>query len=383
MDRPLPTLLSHVLVAFTIEFDNEAEHRMPHRTTDYGVTRHNSTADSLHTPWLVSMVMYTNCMRFVGADGVTVRELEEFARTKTNLNGMERWGYITVTPVPRDNRPRTPRSNWVIRATPAGQMAREIWQPLAGVIEERWQERFGKDEIEQLRESLSTVAGQIDVALPDCLPILGYGLFSRAPEFERDASKSKTQNEAKSSGRKRPPHARLPLTALLSRVLLAFAIDFETDFNVSLAICANVLRLAGEEAIRVRDIPRLAGVSKEAIAVALSFLEKRGYAAVEPESPGSRVKVLALTAKGHRARSTYQELLGSIEERWEKRFSKETILTLRRLLAQLAGESPAQRSSLFRGLEPYPDGWRASIPKPEILPHFPMVLHRGGFPDGS
>ncbi len=32
---------------------------------------------------------------------------------------------------------------------------------------------------------------------------------------------------------------------------------------------------------------------------------------------------------------------------------------------------------------PYPDGWRAKVPKPATLPHFPMVLHRGGFPDGS
>jgi hypothetical protein len=38
---------------------------------------------------------------------------------------------------------------------------------------------------------------------------------------------------------------------------------------------------------------------------------------------------------------------------------------------------------LFRGLGPYADGWRASVHKPDTLPHYPMVLHRGGFPDGS
>ena len=35
------------------------------------------------------------------------------------------------------------------------------------------------------------------------------------------------------------------------------------------------------------------------------------------------------------------------------------------------------------GLQPYPDGWRAKVRAPETLPHHPMVLHRGGFPDGS
>jgi hypothetical protein len=49
---PLATLLSQVPVAFTIEFDNEAERQMPHRTS-----RHGSTPGSLHAPWLVSLVM--------------------------------------------------------------------------------------------------------------------------------------------------------------------------------------------------------------------------------------------------------------------------------------------------------------------------------------
>jgi hypothetical protein len=80
-------LLSQVLVAFTIEFDNESEHQMPHRTTN-----HNSTAATLHAPWLMSLAMWENCMRFVGENGVTVRALQELAHTTTNLNGMERWG---------------------------------------------------------------------------------------------------------------------------------------------------------------------------------------------------------------------------------------------------------------------------------------------------
>jgi hypothetical protein len=41
--------------------------------------------------------------------------------------------------------------------------------------------------------------------------------------------------------------------------------------------------------------------------------------------------------------------------------------------------SPPRSRLLFRGLEPHPDGWRASVRKPNTLPHYPMVLHRGGF----
>ena len=93
-DLPLPALLAVPLVAFTIEFDNESEHRSPHRTT-WG-----PAAGSRRGPWLVSQPMWANFMQFVGADGVPLRELDDLARM-TNLAGLERWGYIAVQPDPR------------------------------------------------------------------------------------------------------------------------------------------------------------------------------------------------------------------------------------------------------------------------------------------
>ena len=38
---------------------------------------------------------------------------------------------------------------------------------------------------------------------------------------------------------------------------------------------------------------------------------------------------------------------------------------------------------LWKGAEPYPDGWRAAVRRPTTLPHYPVISHRGGFPDGS
>ena len=75
---PLPTLLSQIVVAFTIEFDNEAERQMVHWTTR-GLAKKSAAAQSRHGTWLVSLVMWSNCMRFVGKDGVRVGELEELA----------------------------------------------------------------------------------------------------------------------------------------------------------------------------------------------------------------------------------------------------------------------------------------------------------------
>jgi DNA-binding MarR family transcriptional regulator len=370
MDRrfPLPTLLSHTLVAFMIEFDNETEHRMQHRTTNHG-----STAGALSGPWLVSMVMWTNCLQFVEDGGVTVREIERLARTKTNWDGMRRWGYIRVAPDPNDSRPKPPRHEWIVRATPGGRTAREVGRQIFGEIEKRWQERFGKDEIAQLRKSLWEVARQFDVELPDCLPILGYGLFSRGPEDTERAPAGRTDDAGE----------RLPLPALLARVLLAFAIDFERESDISLAISANLLRVLDEKGARVRDLPRLTGVSKEGLSMAMGILRKKRLAVIEASEPGSKTKVARLTAQGREAQDAYRKLFAAIERRWQARFGEKAIGALRESLEHVAADPGAATSRLFRGIEPYPDGWRAAKPKPETLPHYPMVLHRGGFPDGS
>jgi hypothetical protein len=117
--------------------------------------------------------------------------------------------------------------------------------------------------------------------------------------------------------------------------------------------------------------------------MAVSYLEKRGYAAQAAESATSRAKVLVLSAKGRRAAEAYPEAVRNIEEQWRAKLGDELIGSLRGALETLAGEPGARQSRLMSGLQPYPDCWRAHLPAAETLPHFPMILHRGGFPDGS
>ena len=126
------------------------------------------------------------------------------------------------------------------------------------------------------------------------------------------------------------------MPALLSRVLLSFALECERESELSLAISANVLRV-------------------------------------------------------------YHQVLAAIEQRWHKRFTGRTISALRASLEVLVTAPDSERPPsfpgrppsfhglppIFAGLEPYPDNWRASVRPPGALPWYPMVLHRGGYPDGS
>lgn len=94
---PLSALLAEVLVAFTIEFDNEFEHRVPHRTTNHG-----STGDPASVPWLVSMTMWLQVMRFVPDEGIDAKTLYQLTGLSTKAFRMwitrlsKWWGYVIV-----------------------------------------------------------------------------------------------------------------------------------------------------------------------------------------------------------------------------------------------------------------------------------------------
>jgi DNA-binding MarR family transcriptional regulator len=356
---PLSALLSQVWVAFTIEFDNEFEHLVPHRTTNYG-----SVGAPQLVPWLVSMTMWLQFMRFVPDEGIDAKELCHLTElsTKTFRRWLIRmskwWNYVTV-------------SQRFVRPTPGGRKALEAWRPLNGVIEKRWQERFGKHRIDQLREVMHSLVQRFGVEYPDHLPILGYEFLSEVAvvrSLSANASRGISGNT---------------LPALLSQVLLAFATEFERESGLSLALSANLLRLAGDKGVRVRDLQRLSGVSKEAITMCLRRAEECGLGIVRGESYGSRIKSFVLTSKGENAQDTYHEQVRKIEKRWATDFGKDNVQKLRKALEQLVGKQASEVSPLFEGLKPYPEGWRASVAAPEHLPHYPMVLHRGGFPDGS
>jgi hypothetical protein len=339
----LPTALSQALIAFTIEFDNEFEHRIEHHSGNQGG----------RGVWLTSMAMWSNFMRLIPAGGVALRAVAANGQI-TNLSGLQRWGYISIGP-----------ADQMVRLKPGGRRAQEVWRPLTGEIEQRWRGRFGDAAINELCQALSRVA---DPGLPLFLPVLRYADGMRAGHV-RGVAGAVAED----------------LAALLSQALLSFTLEYEEESALSLAMNADVVRVLSADGVQVRDLPARSGVSKEAITAAVGFLQRHGYAVAGPD-PASHSKLVRLTERGLAAQVQHARLAKAVERRWRKRLGGDFDRLARALISG---------RQLALGLQPYPDGWRAArnpyrartqavLADPaSALPQYPMVLHRGGYPDGS
>ena len=171
------------------------------------------------------------------------------------------------------------------------------------------------------------------------------------------------------------PGSRLAISVSLSR---PDGDGARARFQVTVAALGEPARSTFEAG--QADLPVLTGTSKEAVRWALGVLIRAELAAEEPDPAASRGQVARLTPRGLDAQRVYHELAGVIERRWRERFRHGVTGALRACLEPLAAGNPPP---LLAGLQPYPDNWRASVRLPVTLPHFPMVLHRGGYPDGS
>ena len=119
--------------------------------------------------------------------------------------------------------------------------------------------------------------------------------------------------------------------------------------------------------------------------MALGILTKRDLVTAGTDPAGGRGKAARLTPRGQEAQWAYTAGIATVEQKSAERFGADAIARLRAALETAAPGDPGDpaASPLMQGLEPYPDNWRADIRPPRTLPHYPMVLHRGGFPDGS
>lgn len=369
---PLSTLLSQVLVANTIEFDDLAEQRLAHGTTVRGDAASNGRV------WFTSRVMWTDFVRHLDAHGRPIREVQQLAcldekTIKSRLHHLEWWSYVTFARDPNDRRARPRYLDQLVRLTPSGEQAAQQWAPIAAELDRRWDARFGRAKLGALTEALRGIVAAQAPGLPDSMPVVNYGNGMRAILTIPEEAPAQT------------PVVDLDLSGLLSRALLALTLAFEDGAGVSLTAAANVLRVIDDDGTPLKEMPLRAGVAKEGQAALINALKKTGHLSIGSD----KAKTLELTPKGRQARDDHPPRVAAIEEQWERAVGRPALVSLRTGLDHVL-----DHPKLAAGLTPHEGGWRldkrylahteAMLADPRGgLPHHPMVTHRGGFPDGA
>ena len=206
---PLQALLSHALIGFEQEYD--------------------SLAGDAATPHLG---IWANALRVIGDDGLDLRELGPRAilakrAVRVVVRDLEAQGWIGIEKV------ANVRGLRMLRLTAPGRHAREAGERLASAVERRWRGRYGAATIDGLRAALAAIADTIDVELPHYLTGYGPGdgAITGGPYLPEQAGPPRIP----ARGEEWPVVLRwskateLPLFALVSIVLAAFAIDYERE----------------------------------------------------------------------------------------------------------------------------------------------------------
>jgi len=350
---PLSALLSQALVAFTIELDNEFERRMPHQTASFGKRDGGG-------PWLGSWVLWANFLRFVDPGGTRVLEIARQPGVRREwFAGMNRWGYVIIGPDPADTRPDPPKRDWIVRPRLGAERARELWPALPGEIEGRWRERFGDGVVRELRRALAELADNAEAELPQYVPGYDYVGFLPDGTFAKPRSRRASASE-------------LDLPALLSQALMLYTRDYDRKGSTSLLLSANLVRALGTEPVRLRDLPGRTGIARVSVDNQIRLLGELELAVIEPDAEAGRGRVARLSDQGRRAQAAYGKRSTATEKTWRAH-------DVGRLRGALEALDPAP---LLAGTRAPSGGWRENTPL-ACLPHYPLVTHRGGYPDGS
>jgi DNA-binding MarR family transcriptional regulator len=313
-------------------------------------------------------------LQHVAPEGDRLEDLRPRARTnRLLLRGLHRWRYVTIQPAAGEPLRFPPRDDAIVGLTARAEQAGSIWSQLGPATENTWRERFGAGSVDRLVRALSALAARIPEEPPSYLPCVYPTQGGRAERPAADAPSHVV----------RPPRGE-GFAALLSAVLWSFTLDFESEARIGLPIGASTLRVLDRGGVRVRDLPELTGVSKEADAMCTGWLQGHGCVEAVRDPAASRGKMLRLTAKGERAQHKHGRVLAETESTWTESFGSDAVGDLRAALEPLVGDGLLSSSPLGAGVQPPPGTWRARARRPPVtLPHYPMVLHRGAFPDGS
>lgn len=278
---------------------------------------------------MASVPMWFGLLRVIPASG-EVRQRELPIRTRLSKRAVRqmagaatRSGWIEVT--------SGSGARAAFGLTASGQKMAAGWAEMTDGAESRWCERVGADP-QRIRAALAIVVGQLDLELPHYPISYGSADFSVTGGRSRPAHSGPPRLPA--HGQDWTPVLRgegdtvsmLPLTALLSQLLVAFMVDYAEAGGGALVVAEGLARGFGtKNAVPTEDVPSVLGVNGSG----RSGLERHGLVAVQSGPGDEPSRVAKLTPKGQRVRDRYTALVRTVESDWTERFGASAIAAVR------------------------------------------------------
>lgn len=233
------------------------------------------------------------------------------------LRDLERLGWLVVD--------KSGRGRSSLSLTAAGLRARESGAGLVGMAESGFATRFGADRTDELRSALVDLVDQLEIELPWYLT--GYGLADSSLTGGHHVPAQPGPPRIPAHGADWPvvlkdPNANVaeqPLSALLSKALAAFRIDYEwamRGHGTGLDFVANCLQYVDDAGVDLKTASALCGVTGNG----RSALERHLVVVAEPRRGRGLARNVYLTPKGKQARDSYAYLVAKVEREWEDRF---------------------------------------------------------------
>lgn len=97
----------------------------------------------------------------------------------------------------------------------------------------------------------------------------------------------------------------------------------------------GVLRTLDPEGTRPGELARRAGVTPQAMAEFVRYLEARGYVERVPDPTDGRARIVRLTTRGHEAAKAAHVAFDAIEADWKHRLGDQRYRQLKEMLAEL------------------------------------------------
>jgi DNA-binding MarR family transcriptional regulator len=276
-------------------------------------------------PKMPSLDLWANLLRGLNEAGIDIRELPRILRlskraVRSRVATAVRHGWV--------ERVKSGRGQAMLRLTPSGSEAAAQWKSLQEAAEKCWRTNVGV-RADQLRTCLEHIVSRLLLEHPH-YPA-SYGAAD-ASITGGDGQDWKGVPRVRGSDL-----SKLPLSALLSQALVAFAIEYEKKSPVALSLSTAVIKRIPANGRTLRELGNSVGISA---------LVRHGFLRL---SDGATTAVVFLTSRGLTVSKAYDEKVQAVEREWRHRFGSENVRKLRELLEELTKTNPPKTTNQGSG----------------------------------